>query len=138
MTVLAWFRALLVGSIVCDLVAWTWRDLAYTRALEPELAKGDQTLLITAGVFLVGAVPLWRRWRWSGAFMVALTVLAVVGRLARPDFPPFTTNNAIMLLEILAATAWGAMLAIAYAPGTRALFDRDLLGRPVATRAAVS
>lgn len=136
MTALVWFRALLVGSILCDLVAWTWRDLAYTRVLEPELAKGDQALAITAAVFLIGAIPLWRRWRWSGAFMVALTVLAVVGRLSRPEFPPFTTNNAILLLEILAATAWGAMLAICYLPGTRDLFDRDLLGRPARRAAA--
>ncbi len=129
MSVLSWFRGLLALSILCDLIAWTWRDLAYTRALEPAQAKGDTALAVTAAVFLIGAVPLWRRWRWSGAFMVGLTALAVVGRLASPEFPPFTTNNAIMLLEIVAATAWGAMLAIVYAPGTRSLFDRDLLGR---------
>lgn len=139
MTPLTWFRVLLLGSILCDLVAWTWRDLAYTRVIEAEaaMAKGDQALLITAAVFLLGAIPLWRRWRWSGAFMLALTGLAILGRLVRPD-DPFTTNNAIMLLEILAATAWGVMLAIVYGPGTRALFDRDLFGRPTQAAARQS
>lgn len=126
MTVPAVFRLLLLVSIFSDLIAWTWRDLAYTRVLEPELAKGDQALIVTAVVFAIGAVPLWRLWRWSGVFMAALTVLAIVGRLSRWE-PAYHTNDAIMLLEIIAATTWGAMLAITFLPGTRALFTAPLL-----------
>lgn len=126
MSVIAAFRALLILSILCDLAAWIWRDLAYTRALEPALAKGDTALAITAALFLVFAIPLWRRWRGSAGLMIALTALAVIGRLVDPD-TPWTTNNGIMILEIIAATAWGGMLAIVLMPESRRLFDRSLV-----------
>ena len=127
MTTMFAFRLLLILSIVCDLAAWTWRDLEYTRVIADEMgrAKGDQTLLITAALFVLFATPLWRAWRLSGALMVALTALAIVGRLVRPA-DPYTTNDGIMLLEIIAATSWGAMLAMAYSAEGRRLFVRGL------------
>ena len=83
MTTMFAFRLLLILSIVCDLAAWTWRDLEYTQLIADEMgrAKGDQTLLITAALFVLFAAPLWRAWRLSGALMIALTALAIVGRL---------------------------------------------------------
>ncbi|MCI4664308.1 MAG: hypothetical protein MRY74_06260 [Neomegalonema sp.] len=122
----AFFRLLLVTSIVCDLAAWTWRDIALTRALDPDRVKGDAELMITALLFVVFAVPLWRLWRWSGPFMAALTVLAIVGRLAQP-MNVYGTNDGIMLLEIIAATCWGAMIAIVYSAEGRRLFTRRLI-----------
>lgn len=119
------FRALLVLSIICDLVAWTWRDVALTRALDPDRIKGDQALIITAVLFVVFAIPLWRQWRWSGVFMLALTALAIIGRLVQPT-NVYSTNDAIMLLEIIAATTWGAMIAIVFSNEGRRLFVRGL------------
>ncbi len=121
------FRALLVLSILADLVAWTWRDVALTRELDPDRVKGDTALIVTAVLFVVFAIPLWRLWRWSGPLMIALTVLAVIGRLVQP-VDPYSTNDAIMLLEIIAATAWGAMIAIVYSAEGRRAFARGLLG----------
>ncbi|MCI4662900.1 MAG: hypothetical protein MRY63_13900 [Neomegalonema sp.] len=123
------FRALLVLSCLSDLIAWTWRDLAFTRALEPELARGDAALMITAALFAIGAIPLWRLWRYSGVFMLVLTVAAVLARLPEAS-TAHTTSDGITALEIIAATAWGAMLAMALLPGTRAMFNRGLFGGP--------
>lgn len=118
-----WFRGLLALSICCDLVAWTWRDVVYTRVLEPDLVKGDQELIITGALFVIGAVPLWLYWRYAPHFMVVLTALAVIGRITAWD-TPYTITDGIIILEIIAATAWGAMLAIALVPGPNALFRR--------------
>ncbi|MEO1502971.1 MAG: hypothetical protein AAFU68_01955 [Pseudomonadota bacterium] len=126
MTVIGVFRLLLAVSIICDLVAWTWRDIVYTRVLEPDLAKGDTALMVTDVLFVVFAAPPWRRWKGSAAFMIGLTALAVIGRLVDPA-TPWTTNNAIMILEIIAATTWGGMLAIVLMPESRKQFDRGLL-----------
>ena len=123
------FRLLLVLSVIADLAAWTWRDYAYTRVIAEEAAraKGDQALIVTAALFFLFAIPLWRLWRWSGALMIALTALAVVGRLAVAPTGAYTTNDAIMLLEIVAATTWGAMLAIVFGREGRTLFVRPLI-----------
>ncbi|MEO1291968.1 MAG: hypothetical protein AAFV62_03915 [Pseudomonadota bacterium] len=121
------FRLMLVASCLCDLVAWTWRDLAYTRALEPELARGDTALMVTAALFALGAIPLWRFWRWSGVYMLVLTAMAVLARLADATVP-YTTNDGIVALEIIAATLWGGMIAYAYLPGTRDMFVHPLFG----------
>lgn len=128
MSVIAVFRLLLVVACVADLIAWTWRDVVFTRALHPEIARGDTNLLITAVAFALFAIPLWRRWRWSGVLMAVLTVLAVVDRVTRATVP-HTTTDGITILEIIAATAWGVMLAIIFLPTTRDLFDQPLLGR---------
>lgn len=127
-TTVAAFRALLVLSIVTDLIAWTWRDVALTRELDPDRIKGDQALIVTAVLFVLFAIPLWRLWRWAGPMMLALTALAIAGRLTQPT-NEWSTNDAIMLLEIIAATAWGAMIAIVYSSDGRRLFVRGLLQR---------